>query len=73
MPIYTYHCKECGKTFDVSQSFSDEPLTECPSCHKAGSLGKVYSDVAVIYHGSGYYCTDHAHDHSHCENCAHKQ
>lgn len=73
MPMYTYHCKECGKTFDVQQSYSEDSLKDCPYCHKADALKKVYSDVAVVYHGSGYYCTDHAHGSScGCDSCAHK-
>ena len=26
MPLYEYKCQFCGKTFEVIQKFSDEPL-----------------------------------------------
>ena len=59
MPIYSYRCTKCGKHFDLSQSFADDPVKDCPYCGAKGSVKKTYSDsdVAVIYHGSGYYCT----------------
>lgn len=34
MPIYAYRCEACGFTQDVLQKMSDDPLTECPSCHQ---------------------------------------
>ncbi len=32
MPTYEYHCDNCAENFDVVQSFTDDPLTECPTC-----------------------------------------
>ena len=54
MPIYSYRCTKCGKHFDLSQSFSDDPVKDCPYCGQKGSVKKTYSDseVAVIYHGT---------------------
>lgn len=74
MPIYSYKCTKCGKHFDLSQSFSDDPVKDCPYCGQKGSVKKTYSDseVAVIYHGSGYYCTDHPHSGCGCDSCPHK-
>lgn len=34
MPFYEYKCQECGHRLEVMQSMSDEPLSECPACHK---------------------------------------
>ncbi len=59
MPIYSYKCSSCGKAFDIEQSFKDEAIKDCPYCGNKGSVKKVYSDFAVVYKGSGYYCTDH--------------
>lgn len=56
MPTYEYACRECGHRFDVVQSFSEEPLTVCPSC--GGALRKVFSPAGIIFKGSGYYATD---------------
>jgi len=58
MPIYTYHCDNCGITFDKRQSFSDEPLTLCPECEEQ-TLHKVYQPVGIVFKGKGFYATDH--------------
>ncbi|NIP42574.1 MAG: zinc ribbon domain-containing protein, partial [candidate division Zixibacteria bacterium] len=42
MPVYTYHCDECGHEFEKYQSFSEDALTLCPKCAQE-SLRKVYS------------------------------
>lgn len=62
MPIYVYHCSNCGFQFEQNQSFSEAPLRICPDCGKS-SLQKVFTPVTVIYKGSGFYSTDH-HSHS---------
>lgn len=56
VPTYQYECTECGDALEVHQSFSDEPLTTCPSC--SGRLRKVYNAVGVVFKGSGFYRTD---------------
>ncbi len=57
MPIYEYACKACGHTFDTIQSFSEEPLTDCPVC-KEPALKKLISASAFHLKGSGWYVTD---------------
>jgi putative FmdB family regulatory protein len=56
MPTYEYACSKCGHQFEALQSFSDEALTECPECK--GEVQKVYSNVGVVFKGSGFYKTD---------------
>jgi putative FmdB family regulatory protein len=56
MPTYEYRCRECGETLDVVQSFTDDPLTECPACE--GQLKKVFSPVGISFKGGGFYKTD---------------
>jgi putative FmdB family regulatory protein len=56
VPTYQYACTACGNELEAVQSFSDEPLTECPAC--AGRLRKVFSTVGVVFKGSGFYRTD---------------
>lgn len=56
MPTYEYACRSCGEHLEVVQSFKDEPLTECPSCH--GSLRKVFGNIGIAFKGSGFYKTD---------------
>lgn len=57
MPIYEYQCKACGHTFDTIQTFSEEPLTDCPVC-KEPALKKLVSAAAFHLKGSGWYVTD---------------
>lgn len=58
MPVYVYHCDNCGVQFEKQQKFSDAPLVRCPECGKK-SLRKVYSPVGIVFKGSGFYATDH--------------
>lgn len=58
MPVYTYHCDNCGVQFDATQKFTDNPLTQCPECGKK-ALRKVYTPVGIVFKGSGFYATDH--------------
>jgi putative FmdB family regulatory protein len=57
MPVYTYHCDNCGIQFEKTQKFSDQPLTRCPECSKK-ALRKVYTPVGIVFKGSGFYSTD---------------
>ncbi len=56
MPTYQYACTACQQELEAVQSFTDAPLTECPSC--GGTLRKVYGAVGVVFKGSGFYKTD---------------
>jgi putative FmdB family regulatory protein len=56
VPTYEYRCKDCEHTFDVVQAFTDDALTECPSC--GGTLRKVFGNVGITFKGSGFYKTD---------------
>ncbi|PWU56870.1 FmdB family transcriptional regulator [Micromonospora sp. S4605] len=56
MPTYQYACTACGHQLEAVQSFSDEPLTECPACE--GRLRKVFNSVGIVFKGSGFYRTD---------------
>ena len=57
MPIYTYRCENCGHKFDRRQNFRDNPLKQCPECHKHALL-KVYKPARIMFKGSGFYATD---------------
>ena len=56
MPTYEYACTACGHRLEAVQSFTDDPLTECPEC--GGALRKVYGAVGIVLKGSGFYKTD---------------
>lgn len=57
MPTYQYRCKDCNTDLEVVQKFTDDALTECPSCD-GGALRKVFNAVGVVFKGSGFYRTD---------------
>ena len=58
MPTYQYTCTNSdGKhQFEVVQSFTDAPVSECPEC--SSPVRKVYGSIGVVFKGSGFYRTD---------------
>jgi len=56
MPIYEYR-REDGSTFEVQQSFSDDPLTVDPETGQA--VTRVFHPPAVHFKGKGFYNTDY--------------
>lgn len=57
MPIYEYECKACGHRQEAIQKMSDDPLVDCPVCHKP-ELKKLISAAAFRLKGGGWYETD---------------
>jgi putative FmdB family regulatory protein len=57
MPIYEYRCRN-GHNFEVTQSMSADPVTECEQC--GAPVERVFHPVAVHFKGSGFYTTDYA-------------
>ena len=55
MPTYEYKC-EAEHHFEVFQSFQDKAIDTCPEC--SAPARKVYSNVGVVFKGSGFYKTD---------------
>ncbi|MDR2313827.1 MAG: zinc ribbon domain-containing protein [Spirochaetaceae bacterium] len=57
MPTYEYQCKNCNHGFEVFQSMSEAPLTECPQC--GSEIRRIINGGGgVIFKGSGFYVTD---------------
>jgi putative FmdB family regulatory protein len=56
MPIYEYKRPD-GSTFEVQQSFSDEPLTADPET--GVPVQRVFHPPAVHFKGKGFYNTDY--------------
>ena len=59
MPTYHYRCRTCSTELEVRQSFSEDPLTDCPEGCGSGTLRKVFSGVGISFKGSGFYKNDH--------------
>jgi putative FmdB family regulatory protein len=56
MPIYEYERPD-GTTFEVLQSFEDEPLTKDPD--SGAAVRRVLHPPAVHFKGKGFYNTDY--------------
>jgi putative FmdB family regulatory protein len=67
MPIYEYRRPD-GSTFEVLQSFSEEPLTHDPDTGVA--VQRVLHAPAVHFKGSGFYNTDYGTRRRQRENAA---
>jgi putative FmdB family regulatory protein len=66
MPTYEYTCLKCGHHFDLFQSISEKPISNCPKelcAEKPWAKGKVKRGVGggagLIFKGSGFYITDY--------------
>lgn len=58
MPTYEYECLSCKHRFEVLQSITAKPKTQCPQCGK--KLKKLISSAGgFIFKGSGFYATDY--------------
>jgi putative FmdB family regulatory protein len=60
MPVYRFHCFECGESFDQRLAITElgKKQVLCPHGHK--NVQRVFSAPTIIYKGSGWYITDHA-------------
>ena len=56
MPTYQYQCRDCGLGFEQYQKFSDDSLSECPTCE--GTVRRVIQNVGIVFKGSGWYIND---------------
>lgn len=68
MPLYVYEavkggCGKCRKGFEISQSLSDDKLTECPHCGAkirrvicAPALGHSKTDLNYRAKRAGFTC-----------------
>jgi putative FmdB family regulatory protein len=57
MPIYEYRCHNCGKTTEIMQKISDQPIKRCSYC--SGKVSKIISHCTFQLKGSGWYVTDY--------------
>lgn len=58
MPTYEYKCKSCERKFEVYQSITADPLTECEEC--GGEVERLISaGGGLLFKGSGFYITDY--------------
>lgn len=56
MPTYAYRGDQCGHEFEVRQSFSDDPVSECVTCGQP--VHRVIHPAGIVFKGTGWYITD---------------
>lgn len=59
MPTYDYVCEGCEHRFEEFQSITAEPLQDCPACKTPRLRRLIGAGGALIFKGSGFYCTDY--------------
>lgn len=59
MPTYDYVCQGCEHRFEHFQSITSDPLSECPACKQPQLRRLIGTGGALIFKGSGFYCTDY--------------
>ncbi|GAB6186458.1 FmdB family zinc ribbon protein [Thermopirellula anaerolimosa] len=62
MPTYEYVCDACEHQFETFQSITAAPLVKCPECGKKKLRRLIGTGAAIIFKGSGFYCTDYRSD-----------
>lgn len=59
MPTYDYVCEACQHRFEEFQSIKAEPLKKCPECGRLKLRRLIGPGAAIVFKGSGFYCTDY--------------
>ena len=58
MPLYEYHCNQCGYRYEKIQKFNSEAEVACPKC--GGELQRPLTAPALQFKGSGWYVNDYS-------------
>jgi len=66
MPIYEYHCENCGEDFEHLVFGNEKP--DCASCESA-NVNKLMSACGFISRGNGGETTKMAASDSSCSGC----
>jgi putative FmdB family regulatory protein len=59
MPTYEYECNACQHRFEQFQSITAEALRKCPECGRRKLRRLIGPGAAIVFKGSGFYCTDY--------------
>ena len=55
MPTYEYACSECANEWEQEQSIKDDPIKQCPKCHKDTARRQISRGAGFILKGGGWY------------------
>ena len=59
MPTYEYKCINCGYKFELFQSMTTAPISDCPECCKNTLKRLIGTGSGIIFKGAGFYQTDY--------------
>lgn len=59
MPTYIYQCVLCEHRFEQDQKITDEPLKDCPNCHRQG-LARLIGKTSFVLKGGSWASTGYA-------------
>ncbi len=68
MPIYEYHCNECGHNFEYLVLGSSRP-DQCPAC-EAGEVCRLMSTCGFVSKGSGGQTVSTSASSTSCTGCS---
>ena len=54
MPTYDYACDACGKSFELEQRITEDPIKKCPKCGKLKAR-RMISGGNFMLKGGGWY------------------
>ena len=54
MPTYSYLCDACGKTFELEQRISEDPVKKCAVCGQPKARRQIVSGNFILK-GGGWY------------------
>lgn len=58
MPLYRYHCDDCGHVFTLLEPVNGNSLVTCVRCGRLSAY-RALGRVGVVYKGSGFHSTDY--------------
>lgn len=59
MPTYEYKCVNCNYRFELFQTMTAAPISDCPECCKNTLKRLIGTGSGIIFKGSGFYQTDY--------------